>query len=208
MNECPNCRPDKIGSLIKVDGGRCILCKRPIHPPFKSFSESRWDRYFHKICVSVASKSSCMSRQIGGILVKDKSIVSTGYNGAPRGVPHCGEERLLSDPILCEALSEEEPPKVNTTCPRKILGYKSGEGMQWCPAQHAEENCVSNAARLGVSVLGSTLYMNSVIPCQKCYGTLINAGIAEIVVDVDKLYDPHTQFIINTSDIEIRSFEL
>jgi dCMP deaminase len=87
------------------------------------------------------------------------------------------------------------------------MAYKSGEGMQWCPAQHAEENAVSNAARFGISVLGSTLYMNSIIPCQKCFGTLINAGISEIVVNVCTVYDKHTQFLIDNSPITIRRFK-
>lgn len=144
-----------------------------------------WDNYFFELCKAVASKSPCLSRKIGAILVKDKSIVSTGYNGPPRGVPHCQD-----------------------ICPRKVMGFESGKGMEWCPAQHAEENAVSNAARLGVSVLGSTLYMNSVIPCQKCFGTLINAGITDIVIDNNDLYDEHTAFLIKHSDIIIRRFEL
>ena len=96
---------------------------------------------------------------------------------------------------------------IKTTCPRKLMGYASGEGMQWCPAQHAETNCIANAARLGVSVLNSILYMNCVIPCKNCYGMLINAGIMEIVVDDVTPYDKHTQFIIENSNILIREFE-
>lgn len=80
--------------------------------------------------------------------------------------------------------------------------------MQECPAQHAEENCVSNAARNGVSTINSILYMNSVIPCNKCFGTLINAGVAKIVVDDVKVYDMHTQYLIDNSTIKIRRFEL
>ena len=80
--------------------------------------------------------------------------------------------------------------------------------MELCTAQHAEENAISNAARLGVSILNSTLYMNSIIPCQKCFGTLINAGIVEIVVNNITLYDKYTQFLIDNSYIEIREFEI
>lgn len=88
------------------------------------------------------------------------------------------------------------------------MGYESGTHMEFCPAQHAEENAVSNAARLGVSVLGSTLYMNCVIPCKNCFGTLINAGIVEIVIARTDVYDKHTQFLIDNSNIVIRRFEL
>jgi len=170
-----------------------------------------WDTYFHSICVSVASKSPCLSRQIGAILIKDYYIISTGYNGPPRGIPHCGEDRLLKDSILYspEGLlrgQQLQKSVVRTTCPRKILGYASGTHLELCPAQHAEENCVSNAARNGVSTVNSILYMNSIIPCNKCFGTLINAGIVEIVVDTPTIYDEHTQFLIDNSNITIRSF--
>jgi dCMP deaminase len=98
--------------------------------------------------------------------------------------------------------------RIDVECPRKILGYESGTHMELCPAQHAEENAVSNAARLGVSVLGSTLYMNCIIPCKNCFGTLINAGIVEIVVDGIAVYDKHTQYLIDNSNIKIRRFEI
>ena len=157
--------------------------KIPDKPTIYEDSRDRWDPYFLDICRSVSTKSPCLSRQIGAILVRDNSIISTGYNGPPRGIPHCKDE-----------------------CPRKLLGYASGTHMELCPAQHAEENAISNAARLGVSVLNSTLYMNSIIPCQKCFGTLINAGIVEIVIQQAKTYDKQTQFLINNSDISIREF--
>ena len=80
--------------------------------------------------------------------------------------------------------------------------------MDLCPAQHAEENAVSNAARNGVSVLGCTLYLNTVIPCKNCFGTLINSGIVEIVVISTEVYDRYTQFLIANSSIKIRKFNL
>jgi dCMP deaminase len=170
-----------------------------------------WDSYFHEICISVAKKSPCLSRNIGAILVRDHSIISTGFNGPPRGIPHCGPERLSKDIILQSifkdhAISISYP--VPNNCPRHYLAYPSGTHMELCPAQHAEENAVSNAARLGVSVLGSTCYLNTVIPCSKCFGTLINAGIAEIVVEELTVYDRFTQFLIDNSSIKIRKFEL
>lgn len=176
-----------------------------------------WDTYFHSICVSVSSKSSCLSRQIGAILVRDHSIISTGYNGPPRGIPHCGPDRIRKDLELIKAANwitgRYRPQHIDmegfiSTCPRKVLGYASGTHLELCHAQHAEENCVSNAARNGVSTINSILYMNSVIPCNKCFGTLINAGIVEIVVDTPTVYDKHTQFLIDNSNITIRSFNL
>ena len=175
---------------------------------------NKWDRYFHNLCKHVSAKSPCLSRKIGAILVRDHSIISTGYNGPPRKIPHCGSERFVKDNTL-KSISEIKEfeelnlrAQVKNTCPRQILGYESGTHMELCPAQHAEENAVSNAARNGVSVFKTTLYMNSVTPCQKCFGTLINAGIKEIVIEEIKLYDVYTEFLINNSDIEIREFNL
>ena len=131
-----------------------------------------WDLYFRQICDAIASKSPCYSRQIGAILVHDKSIVSTGYNGPPRGVPHCEE-----------------------VCPRKAVGYPSGEGMHLCAATHAEANCVINAARIGSSTLGTTLYMNCIMPCIECLKLLINAGVEEIVVDDPTPYSTNHELV-------------
>lgn len=172
----------------------------------------RWDDYFLSICNAVALKSPCLSRQIGCILVRDHSIVSTGYNGPPRGIPHCGSDRFEKDMSISflSKLSEFKDlytvKDIQTTCPRRLMSYTSGEGMQWCTAQHAEENAISNAARIGASVAGSTLYMNSVVPCNKCFGTLINAGVVEIVITATIPYDDHTQFLIDNSNIKIREF--
>lgn len=152
-------------------------------------STERWDKYFHTICKAVSSKSPCLSRQIGAILVRDKSIVSTGYNGPARGYPHC---RAAIGP--------------NNLCPRKVLGYKSGEGLHLCPAAHAEGNCVANAARNGVSTIDTTLYMNCIIPCKDCAIILVNAGIKEIVVDdVTPYHDVSVKILRN---VVIRPFTL
>ena len=168
----------------------------------------RWDRYFHKTCETIATKSPCLSRKIGALLVRDNSIVSTGYNGPPRGIPHCGHDRFMKDKTLSNLSQYYSPEKISTTCPRRLMNYKSGEGIQYCIAQHAEENAVSNAARLGVSTIGTTLYLNSIIPCQKCFGTLINAGVVEIVAESVEFYDPHTELLAENSNIKIRRFNL
>jgi len=174
-----------------------------------------WDKYFHRICESVASKSPCLSRQIGAILVKDHSIVSTGYNGPSRGIPHCGHERFMKDKLISDLLTNSKDYKeifgisdIQNTCPRQLLNYDSGIYLELCPAQHAEVNVIANAARLGVAVINSTLYMNCIIPCKSCFGLLINAGIAEIVVDSIEVYDKHTAFLIENSNIKIRRFDL
>lgn len=223
MDICLKCNPDylKPGQLIEINSkGHCVSCGRFIGFTGKGYCKgesNRWDKYFHDICKVISSKSPCLSRKIGAILVRDKSILSTGYNGSPRGVPHCGHSRWLADNVLrgVAGLSKDglsidhvDLLEFRDTCPRQVLGYASGTHMELCPAQHAEENAISNAARLGVSVIGSTLYMNSIIPCKNCFGTLINAGIVEIVVEEVKVYDKYTQFLIDNSDIKLRKFEL
>ena len=214
---CKNCSPES-GNTIEIDRkGNCPFCGRSVISPSelsysvmaKKESQKKWDSYFHSICVTVSSKSPCLSRKIGAILVKDHSIISAGYNGPPRGIPHCGHARLMKDEVIAEMLmlSPHTVEELQTICPRKLLNYESGTHLELCPAQHAETNCIANAARLGTNVLNSTLYMNSIIPCKNCFGALINAGIAEIVIDSAEVYDKHTQFLIDNSIISIREFE-
>jgi len=156
-----------------------------------------WDRYFHSICIAVSHKSPCLSRKIGAILVKDNSIISTGFNGPPRGVPHCGKERN----------NFERTNAPDDMCPRKFLGFNSGEGLEICPAVHAEMNAVIDAARKGASTIGSTLYMNCLVCCKQCMGILINAGVKEIVVEDVEHYDSLVSFLSVSSQFPlIRQF--
>ncbi len=208
---CIHCTPDRPGKLVHVSkDGCCIYCDMPVGQS-QPIDNSKWDQYYLTICNAVATKSHCLSRQIGAILVKDKSIISTGFNGPARGIPHCGSQRLGFDKVLQEEFVEKgfpiSYPQPNT-CPRKILNYYSGEGMQWCTAQHAEENCISNAARNGTITLGSTIYLNTVIPCKNCFSTLINAGIIEVVCCELSNYDQYSKYVIEYSNIKIRKFEV
>jgi dCMP deaminase len=148
----------------------------------------KWDQYFLSLCDAISFKSPCMSRKIGAILVRDKSIVSTGYNGPARDYPHCS---TISD-----------------ICPRHALGYSSGEGLVNCPAAHAEANCIANAARIGASTVGTTLYMNCILPCKDCMIILVNAGIVEVVVEELIPYHKMSLDIARFGKVKLRSFEL
>ncbi|MGQ9682851.1 MAG: deoxycytidylate deaminase [Anaerolineae bacterium] len=117
-----------------------------------------WDDYFMDIAQHVATRSTCLRRQVGAVIVKDKRILATGYNGAPRGLPHCDV----------------------TGCIRDKLGIPSGQRLDICRALHAEQNALLQAALHGVSVAGSTIYIN-VQPCFTCAKMIINAGIARVV---------------------------
>lgn len=220
---CPNCDPtllypgktiatDKHGKCLKCGGQVVELVIGGVIPMIKVLR--RWDKYFRGICEAVASKSPCLSRKVGAILVRDNIVISTGYNGPARGIPHCGHERVMHDDILVKELEKHEgnysyvPGELRTTCPRKILGYESGEGLEWCIAEHAERNCIASAARVGVSVKDTTLYMNCVIPCKNCLNLLINAGVKEAVVDDVTPYDKYSSLILKHTKIKIRKFEL
>jgi len=175
--------------------------------------KTNWDIYYLGICNAVAMKSPCLSRNIGAILVRDHIILSTGYNGPPRGVPHCGKERLFTDNCVeIKCLAERVANAGNhilslhSTCPRQLLNYRSGTHLEICPAIHAEANAIIAAARSGTSTLYSTLYMNSSLPCKSCFGMLINAGVVEIVVTNTEPYDRYTEFIKDYSNIRVRSF--
>ena len=143
-----------------------------------------WDNYFKELATVVASNSKCLSRQIGAVLVKDRAIISTGYNGPPRGVPHCK----------------------GSICPRQLQGYKSGEGLHLCPATHAEANCIAQAARNGVSTLNSIMYLTCNIPCKNCLALMINAGIEEAVCISLDWYDDLSPFIATQSNLIIREY--
>lgn len=168
-----------------------------------------WDEYFLKIARAVGENSKCLSRQIGAILVRDKSIISTGYNGPPRGVPHCSE-RYDCDKYLIselERISGKTAPVDTRICPRRQAGYGSGEGLDLCVASHAEVNCINNAARQGIQTNGSTMYLScSILPCKNCLCEIINAGIREVVVVEYRPYDRTSLFLIEHSGLSIRTY--
>jgi dCMP deaminase len=117
------------------------------------------DEYFSQFAELAATRSSCIRRQVGAVLVRDKHILSTGYNGAPTGLAHC-------------------TPK---TCLRLQSGVKPGERHELCRGVHAEQNAIIQCALHGVSSRGATLYCTDT-PCTICAKMLINAGIERVVV--------------------------
>jgi dCMP deaminase len=172
------------------------------------------------VAQAVASHSKCLSRKIGAILVNDKSIISTGYNGPPRGVSRC-DKRWLVDPAI-RKIGKERIPKfpdyisqdsdyfkkyLEGKCPRRVLGYKSGEGLSICVAGHAERNALINAARNGICTKGLTMYMTCGIPCQECMIEIINAGIDEVVVTTFDFYDLGSQYLLKESGMKARLFD-
>ncbi len=122
---------------------------------------NKWDRRFMEMAETVAGWSSCYQegRQIGAVVVRDKRILTTGYNGAPQGVTSCKERG---------------------ECLRRKLGIPSGTRHELCYAVHAEQNAIIQAARLGIQLEGATLYCTHQ-PCVICAKMIINAGISRVV---------------------------
>jgi dCMP deaminase len=169
-----------------------------------------WQDHWMELCEVVAKKSPCLSRKIGAVIVKDNTLVSTGHNGPPRGMKHCDERlRLTSshDPIVTKAIQIEKyinsGGEVDRVCPRRALGYESGEGLYLCPAVHAEVNAITNASRLGVSIVGAEMFLNSYCPCYNCLGAIINAGICRVYHTEHGYYDHTTSWIARESKIDI-----
>jgi dCMP deaminase len=169
----------------------------------------KWDKYFYGVCEEVSKQSSCLSRHIGAVLVEDNTIICEGYNGPPRGVPHCNE-RYEIDTELKNYLKvnniKVQPKDKNRICPRYVMGYKSGEGLQWCIAGHAERNALINAARLGIRCKGLDLYMSCGVPCTPCLVEIINAGIRQIVITDLSFYDTSSKYLLMHSNLSVRIF--
>jgi len=122
-------------------------------------SRPDWQTYFFQIARLVATRSTCLRRQVGAVLVKDNRILSTGYNGTPAGITHCLERG----------------------CIRTELNIPSGERHELCRGLHAEQNAIIQAAYHGVSINGADIYCTNQ-PCIICSKMLINAGIRKIYI--------------------------
>jgi len=121
-----------------------------------------WDDYFLQLADLIATRSTCLRRRVGAVLVKNERIIATGYNGAPRGLRHCLDTGCLRE--------EEEIP--------------SGQRYELCRGVHAEQNAIINAAYYGVATEGAILYCTNQ-PCIICARMIINAGIIKVVYRED-----------------------
>lgn len=122
-----------------------------------------WDQYFIKMAELAKERSSCLSRQVGAVIVKDKHVIATGYNGATKGSKHCDEKG---------------------GCIRKQMSIPSGERLDICSAVHAEQNAIIQAAYTGVSTKDATMYV-TVSPCFTCAKMIVNAGITKVITAGD-----------------------
>lgn len=140
------------------------------------------DKYFMKMAHLVSQRATCIRRQVGAVLIRDSMVISTGYNGAPKGLPHC----------------------IDHHCIRNQNGVKSGERLELCRATHAEANAIVQAASIGVSTKGAKLYC-TLAPCPLCACLIINSGIEEVVYG--KRFSKETGLIrLESAGIEVAQY--
>jgi dCMP deaminase len=119
-----------------------------------------WDEYFMEIAHLVKKRATCLRRQVGAVIVKDKNILATGYNGTPSGIEHC----------------------LVRGCLREQMGIPSGERHEICRGLHAEQNAIIQAAKHGTNIDGATLYCTNQ-PCGICAKMIINAGVKLLIFE-------------------------
>ncbi len=172
------------------------------------------DEWFYNMSLTVGSYSKCYSRKIGAVMVRGKSIVSTGYDGPPRGIPTCDQRWFIDAQFKTKYghhLTSDDPKRTpedpKGVCPRRIIGFSSGQGLEVCPSGHAERNALINAAKLGVSTKGTTLYVSCEVPCTPCMAEIINAEVDEIVCTSMHIYDETAMYLLENSDLKVRLFD-
>ena len=143
-----------------------------------------WDRYFMDIAHVAATRSNCSRRQVAAVLVRDRRIISTGYNGTPRGVKNC-----------CDG-----------GCPRCNSNTPSGSNLHECLCSHAEENAIVQAAYHGIAVKGATLY-TTYSPCLLCAKMIINAGIVEVVYHEHYSIDDVSTRLLHEAGVAVRGMQ-
>jgi len=140
------------------------------------------DTYFMEMADLVAKRSTCVRRKVGAVIVKDKRVLTTGYNGSPRGTKHCEE----------------------SGCIREQMKIPSGTRHELCRGVHAEQNAVIQAAYFGISIKDSTVYTTT-FPCSMCAKILINAGVTEIVYS-ESYVDDLSKKLFDETNVIIRKF--
>jgi dCMP deaminase len=141
------------------------------------------DEYFMKMAHLVKERATCTRRKVGAVIVKDRHLLSTGYNGNPKGMKHCNE----------------------IGCLREELKVPSGERHELCTGLHAEQNAIIQSSVFGTSIKDATMYCTNT-PCSVCAKMLVNAGIKELVYD-DGYPDELAMKILSDSRIKVRKLD-
>ena len=143
-----------------------------------------WDAYFMGIAEVVASRSNCSRRHVAAVVVRDRHILSTGYNGTPHGVVNC----------------------FAGGCPRCAHTSKSGSHLEECLCVHAEQNAICQAALHGHAIEGATIYI-TISPCLTCAKLIINSGISEVVYGGDYAFLDDVKDLFRQAGVKHRKFE-
>lgn len=169
-----------VGSLASLhDAVRSILSRNMY------FERPGWDAYFMNVARVVASRSNCVKRKVAAVVTLDKRIISTGYNGTPRGVRNCNEGG----------------------CARCNAFGRGGADLGDCVCSHGEENAITQAAYHGVSLRGATLY-TTYCPCLLCTKMIINAGIVEVVYNGDYPLGEVSLSLLREAGVKVRQVDL
>ena len=144
-----------------------------------------WDAYFMSIAKQVATRSNCIKRQVAAVIVRDKQIISTGYNGTPRGTRNCNEGG----------------------CPRCNNFTESGKNLEDCFCSHGEENAIVQAAYNGVSTKGTTIY-TTFSPCLLCTKMIINSGIIEVVYNEKYPIAENPMKLLKEAGVKVRRYSI
>ena len=149
--------------------------------PTKLPQRPDWDTYFMDIAHTVARRGNCLRRQVAAVIVLQRRIISTGYNGTPRGVKNC----------------------LDGGCPRCAGATASGERLGDCLCSHAEENAIVQAAYHGIAVHGGTLY-STISPCLLCAKMIINSGLVEVVYEHEYQFSRATRALLRAGGVTCR----
>lgn len=142
-----------------------------------------WDTYFMSIANVVATRANCSRRKVAAVIVSENRIISTGYNGTPRGITNC----------------------FDGGCPRCSGNAPSGSSLEECICVHAEQNAICQAAYYGIRLAGSTIYV-TLTPCLTCAKMIINAGIREVVYAGNYSFDEQTRKLLSDAGVICRRY--
>lgn len=145
-----------------------------------------WDEYFMNIAGEVARRSNCLSRHVAAIVVRDKRIISTGYNGTPRSTKNCFEGGCAR-------------------CAARAAGVAAGTQLEECTCSHGEENAIVQAAYHGISLKDASLY-STYSPCLMCAKMIINAGIRDVVYAADYPLAERAHALLREAGIALRQY--
>lgn len=150
----------------------------------KNFERPDWDTYFMDIAHVVARRGNCIRRQVAAVIVKDQRIISTGYNGTPRGVRNCFEGG----------------------CARCAGKASSGSDLGECICSHAEENAITQAVYYGIALQSAMLYC-TLSPCLTCARMIINSGLKEVVYEEEYEFSEQTRELLAEAGMKCRQFK-